>query len=103
MPQREARQLPIELPQAEAALQTGGLADAAELSIGIDAQGRLFLGSTPVSLQALHARLVNAAAEQPRPRIRIEADRRTSYQHVVHVIDLCGAQGLTQVTLRTRR
>jgi biopolymer transport protein ExbD len=99
--QRQSTQLPIELPQAEAALR-GSVAQPAELAIGLDARGRLFLDGEPIGLQALHTRLAQAAAAQPRPRVSLEADRRTSYQHVVHIVDLCAAEGLTQVRLRTR-
>lgn len=100
--QRETRQLPIELPAAEAALRGPATPAPAEIWVGVDAGGRLFLDGAPIGLQALHARLAEAGRAAVKPRVRLEADRRTAYQHVVHLVDLCGAEGLTQVSLRTR-
>jgi biopolymer transport protein ExbD len=34
--------------------------------------------------------------------VRIDGDRRTPYQHIVHVLDLCQFEGLTQVSMHTR-
>lgn len=100
--QREQRQLPIVLPQSEAALRGMGAAPQEPLVIGIDARGNLFVDEQPVSVQALHDRLRAVARTNPGRAVRIEGDRRASYQQVVHVLDLCGFEGLTQVSLRTR-
>ncbi len=100
--QREQRQLPITLPQSEAALRGTAAAPQDPLVIGIDARGNLFVDGAPVSVQGLHDRLRAVARATPDRAVRIEGDRRASYQQVVHVLDLCGFEGLTQVSLRTR-
>jgi biopolymer transport protein ExbD len=99
--QRQTKDIPIVLPTASATL-TAGEAAAAPLVIGIDAQGGLYLDNARTTLQALHDRLRDEAARSPGRPVRIDGDRRTPYQHIVHVLDLCQFEGLTQVSMHTR-
>jgi biopolymer transport protein ExbD len=99
--QKQAKDLAIELPASDAALEPAGATDAA-LAIGVDAQGRFAIDGQPLSVQALHDRLREVARANPNRAVRIEGDRRTAYQHIVHVLDLCAFEGLTRVTLKTR-
>jgi biopolymer transport protein ExbD len=100
--QHEVKQLSIQLPTASATL-TAVQAARSPLVIGIDAQGALYVDGTRLSLQALHDRLRDEAARQPGRPVRIDGDRRTPYQHIVHVLDLCQFEGLTQVAMNTLR
>jgi len=99
--QRQTKDLPIVLPTASATW-AGGRTAAEPLVIGIDAQGGFYVDATRVSLQQLHERLRLEARLQPARPIRVEGDRRVAYQHIVHVLDLCQFEGLTQVSMRTR-
>lgn len=100
--QRLAKELPINLPQAEAALRDLDRAGPAALVIGLDARGQLYLDGAAVSVQALHDGLRTAAQRRPVPPVRLEGDRSVPLQQVVHVLDLCAFEGLTQVSVRTR-
>jgi biopolymer transport protein ExbD len=99
---RKTKDLAIELPKASATLVAAAAKTTEPLVIGIDAQGALFVDGQRTSLQALHDRLKAEAAQARDRPVRIEGDRRTPYQHVVHVLDLCQFEGLTQVAMRTR-
>ena len=99
--QRQTKDIPIVLPTASATL-TAGDAAKAPLVIGIDAQGGLYVDNARTTLQALHVRLRDEAARSPGRPVRIDGDRRTPYQHIVHVLDLCQFEGLTQVSMHTR-
>jgi biopolymer transport protein ExbD len=99
--QRQTKDIPIVLPTASATL-TAGDAAKAPLVIGIDAQGGLYVDNARTTLQALHDRLRDEAARSPGRPVRIDGDRRTPYQHIVHVLDLCQFEGLTQVSMHTR-
>jgi biopolymer transport protein ExbD len=99
--QRQTKDIPIVLPTASATL-TAGEAAKAPLVIGIDARGGLYLDNARTTLQALHDRLRDEAARSPGRPVRIDGDRRTPYQHIVHVLDLCQFEGLTQVSMHTR-
>ncbi len=100
--QREVKDLAIVLPTSDVSLNPKQAAPADPLVIGIDALGQIFVGAQKVSVQALHDRLRQQAQASPKRAIRIEGDRRASYQQIVHVLDLCAFEGLTQVSLRTR-
>jgi biopolymer transport protein ExbD len=100
--QREAQDMAIVLPRAEASLDAKAAAAIQPLVIGIDAQGQLYLGGERITVQALRDRLRQEARATPGRAVRIEGDRRTRYQDIVHLLDLCAFEGLTQVLLRTR-
>lgn len=99
--QREARELPINLPTADVATRPE---DAASdpLVIGLDAQGQIYLDGLPTSVQQLQLRLrQQGRANADRP-IRIDGDRGANYQQVVQVLDMCGFEGLRRVSMRVR-
>jgi len=100
--QRQVKELPIVLPKADVSLRAGEAQALDPLVIGIDAQGQLYLGTERISVQALHTQLRAVAKATPQRAVRIDGDQRASYQHVVHVLDLCSFEGLRQVSLRTR-
>ncbi len=99
---KKEKDIAIVLPTASATLVAAEAAKTAPLVIGIDAQGGLFLDGQRTSLQALHDRLRDEAARSPGRPVRIDGDRRAAYQHIVHVLDLCQFEGLTQVAMHTR-
>jgi biopolymer transport protein ExbD len=100
--QRKTKDLPIVLPSATATL-VASQARPDPLVIGVDAQGGLSLDGQAISLQALHDKLRTEAAARPNRPVRVDGDKRAAYQHIVHVLDLCQFEGLTQVAMRTRR
>jgi biopolymer transport protein ExbD len=100
-PQKKTKDLPITLPSSSATL-VAAEASSEPLVIGIDAQGQVYIDGQRLSLQQLHDRLRLEGQRQPTPTIRIDGDRRTAYQHIVHVMDLAQFEGLRQVSLRTR-
>jgi len=99
-PKKQA-ELPISLPAAQASLQADEAGEA-PLVIGVDKSGQLFLDGAPVSTQVLHGRLKNEAAANPGRRIRIDGDQLARYQDIVHVLDLCQFERLTNISMHTR-
>ena len=95
------RELPIELPQSAAAMDVAQV--EGRLIISLDRIGSIHIGGEPVSLSVLHERLRSAAARNPNQRIRIDGDRRTPFQAVVHIVDLCKFEGLTRVSIRAAK
>jgi len=94
------KELPVELPQSAAAMKTPQTDQI--LVIGIDASGAYYLGSAPVTIEALHARLREAGKESPGQRVRIDGDQAAPFQSFVHIMDLCQFEGLTNVGIHTR-
>jgi biopolymer transport protein ExbD len=100
--EKPLKELPIELPAAQMSLDRVG-AGAPPLTIGIDKQGKLYLDGSRVSVQGLHDRLQQEAANDPARPIRIDGDEMARYQHIVHVLDLCQFEGFTKISMRTRQ
>jgi biopolymer transport protein ExbD len=99
---RREKDIPIVLPTSSATLVAEDASRQSPLVLTLDAQGKVYIDQSPVSLQALHDRLRDEAARNPARPIRLDGDRRTAYQHIVHVLDLCQFEGLNQVSLHTR-
>ena len=99
--QKKAKDLAVQLPTASATLSAAE-AGADPLVITVDARGQIAVDGQRVTLQALHDRLREQAARDRSRPVRIDGDKRVAYQHIVHVLDLCQFEGLTQVAMRTR-
>jgi biopolymer transport protein ExbD len=88
-------ELPLELPAASVALRVPQ--EHERLVIALDQSGGVYLNATPVSLNLLHDTLKDHAARDPNQVVRLDVDRRTPFQHVVHVTELCTFVGLNNV------
>lgn len=99
------KELPLELPEAAASSNLEQPPDI--LIIGVDKEGRTFLGSgervEPVDTERLHQRIREAARLNPAQRVRIDGDRNTRFEDIIHVIDLCQFEGLKNVGLHTHK
>lgn len=85
--------LELALPSAE----SGRPQTRQGLVVAIDAAGGISVDSQPVLLEALRERLVEAKkAEQP---IELRADRATAHEHVVAVLDLAQASGVSDLAI----
>lgn len=98
------RELPLELPDASAALTVVQLPDV--FIIGVDKSGKVYLGGDTrieaVDTERLHRELRLVAKATPNRRVRIDADRNARFEDVVRVVDLCTFEGLRSVSLHTR-
>ena len=94
--------LAITLPRSSATLD---LADAAPdpLVIRVGRDGDVEIDDRKLSIEALHDRLRAAAQANPDRPVRIEGDANAAYQSIVHVLDLCQFEGLTNIAMRARR
>lgn len=93
------RQVPLALPDANSAITKP--AEKRSIVISIDAKGQTFIENAPVSRDALVARVRDASTKQPNAPIRIDADRLTAYENVLHVIDALQLAGFKEVGLKT--
>lgn len=89
----------VDLPETRAAALEQ---DAEPVAISIDAAGAVFVGDTPVSLDALPARLQQIAASSRQaggPRILLRADRALDYGRVMAVMGELNRAGLRRIAL----
>jgi len=94
------KELEIQLPHSAAAIETKSKYDTVIIEITKD--GQIWVDQDPMTQQLLHKKLRALAAENPGRRVRIDADRRTAYQHILHVLDLCQYEGLNHVGFHSR-
>ena len=94
------KELPLELPEAAAAVSKQVTDDMTIVSI--DRDGNLYMGSEPVGQGYLQRKLREIAAGRPFHRIRIDGDRDAPAWSLVRVLDLCNFEGLRNVGIRTR-
>lgn len=95
------KELPLDLPEAAAAIDAPKSEEM--VILGVDATGQTYWGTEPIAPGALRERLQQLAAQNPGQRIRIDADRRSPYENVLHVIDACSFYGLKNLGLHTRQ
>lgn len=95
------KELPIVLPTAQVSLDPA-TAGPAPLVIGVDSGGALYVDGAAVSTQAMHDLLRREAARDPARPVRIDGDRLTRYQDIVHVLELCQFEGLNRISMHTR-
>ena len=95
-------ELPVTLPTAQVSFERAQ-AGAAPLAIGVDKDGQLYLNNKSVSTQTLHDALKKEAAANPGRPIRIDGDQATSYQHIIHVLELCQFEGFTKISMHARK
>ena len=92
--------LPIELPKAEAAATQTPVENL--LVIGVDQAGNKYVGGERVTTDALHERIRDAGQQSQEQPVRIDADRHTSYENIIEVVQLCQFEHLRNVSLHTQ-
>ncbi|MEX0775936.1 MAG: biopolymer transporter ExbD [Phycisphaeraceae bacterium] len=95
------KELPLELPHSAAAISVS--VDPQTMVIGIDRTGQPYINGQPVTFGVLEQQISTAAANDPQQRVRIDADRDTPWQHVVHILDALQFRGLNNVGVHTKR
>ena len=76
-------------PAAEAALNT--------IKLSIDAEGKIFTDTDPISDEQLRARFAAAAKTSPVPEVHVRADKATRYERVAFVLSAAQQAGLVKV------
>ncbi|QNN23203.1 biopolymer transporter ExbD [Planctomycetales bacterium ZRK34] len=89
------KELPLDLPRSELAAREVPASNM--LTVSIDEQGQLYLGSEPATSGMVFDRFKEAAANDPDQPVRINADRRASWEAVMQVLELAKFEGLTDV------
>ena len=89
-----ASSLRLDLPRAEGARPQ----DAPKfVTVGMDAQGGLFLDDKPVTPAQLAQALSEAAKRSPETEVQLRADRSVPYGKVVEVMGAAQKAGLSRV------
>ena len=86
--------LKLELPEAQA---SGATPDGEVVTIGIDADGKLYWNKDLVDTAGLDLRLAGAAKLQEPPELQLRADKNTRYEAVAQVMAAAQSKGLTRL------
>ncbi len=83
--------------------QSGKMPDRlpGEIIINLTREGRIVINQQTLSSAELHDRLTRLARFFPGQPIVLRADRLTSYQHVVGVIDICRQSDIWNISFAT--
>ncbi len=92
--------LKLELPTSHATAQQR---EPKQVTINIDARGRLFVGDEPVEDGDLRKRILNASHGDPNMRVILRADADTKHKRVVFVLDVLRELGMGKVGIATVR
>lgn len=95
------KELPLDLPEASAAIEVKNSENM--LILGIDDKGKLYKGTTEITISGLESLLRETARTNIDQRIRIDGAKNADYQDVLFVLDRCTFYNLKNVGLHTRK
>ena len=90
--------IPLNLPKGDGHQIEG---KEKTLDIGVDAQGKIYVGTDEVKMDKLVSKVTAIVAENPKIQMVISCDRMSSYGEVIEVMALLRSAGFTQVGLKT--
>ena len=90
--------IPLNLPKGDGRQIEG---KEKTLDIGVDAKGKIYIGTEEVSMDKLLPKVTAIVTENPKIQMVISGDRQSSYGSVIEVMALLRAAGYTQVGLKT--
>ena len=90
--------IPLNLPKGDGRQIEG---KEKTLDIGVDAQGKIYIGTDEVKMDKLVSKVTAIVAENPKIQMVISGDRKSSYGEVIEVMALLRSAGFTQVGLKT--
>lgn len=99
--EEQERKLNIVLPTATSAVPMIG--KPREIVIDVDSDGQVYLRGTPTGLSELETLLAAAVANNPTNQsVIIRADRSSTFQPVVSVMDVCNRTGISDYSVTTQ-
>lgn len=72
------------------------------IDLAVNEHGQIFWNEQPVLIASLKDRLIQEAAEDPQPQLRIRADRDTRYEVLAEIMGSARSSGLKRVGFVTR-
>ncbi len=84
----------VDLPQASSQREE---VKPETIRLSVDASGAYYLNDSPVSEEALPARLQAEAARQPQPDLHIRGDKAVRYERVAQAMAMAQQAGLRKI------
>jgi len=93
------REMQIALPSAASASPIS--TTLREIIVNVGEDGRIVVNGRPIEPDALGAMITEAVAVNPDQKVTVRGDRRTSYENIVRVLDVCKSSGIREPYLDT--
>jgi biopolymer transport protein ExbD len=94
------KELPIELPEADAAMRVPVEPDI--LSLGFDREGKYYVNGQKATGPQMIFEKIRDAKKQGM-LVRIDGDRKADYERCIELIEMCRIEGVHNVKLRTEK
>ena len=92
------RGIPVDLPQSS----TSRVDKKDFISIGIRANGKIFLEREEVTPSELLSRLTSSYNESPEMKVIIMGDKKAPYERIISVMDMVRKSGIVSLSLETK-
>ena len=96
---QEEREMQIVLPVAEAAGPISTMLH--EVIVNVDEQGQIIVGGRRMDVEYLRTLIREAVEVNPEQKVTVRGDRRTAYDNVATVLDVCKGSGIQEPYLDT--
>jgi biopolymer transport protein ExbD len=93
------REMQIALPAAASA---GPISTTLrEIIVNVDVDGQIIVSGRPMAPEDLRALVEEAVRLNPEQKVTVRGDRRTAYENIVVVLDICKGSGVQEPYLDT--
>jgi len=93
------KKLKLDLPESTESKVPEDLTDRGTVSV--DAEGRVYLGATPVELERLTEAVRTELARRPDLRVLVRAERSVAFREIRKVLKACAEAGAGEVVYAT--
>jgi biopolymer transport protein ExbD len=93
------REMRIALPVASSSVPISAL--LREMIVNVQNDGKIFVGGRKMETDELQNLVADAVKQNADQKVTVRGDRRTAYENVVRVLDLCKANGIQEPYIDT--
>ncbi len=97
--QQTEREMNVALPHAAAAVPIS--AALREIVVNVDSEGGIIIAGRPTTPEGLRALIASAVKTNPEQKVSVRGDKRTAYENIVRVLDVCKGCGIQEPYLDT--
>ena len=93
------REMRIALPAASSSVPIS--ASLREMIVNVQNDGQIYVGGRKMEAEELQTLVADAVKQNADQKVTVRGDRRTAYENVVRVLDLCKANGIQEPYIDT--
>jgi len=93
------REMHIALPAANSSTPIS--AALREIVVNVENDGQIVVGGRKMQVDELRAAVTDAVKQNAEQKVTVRGDRRTAYENVVRVLDVCKAGGIQEPYIDT--